>query len=207
MVFIIRLACAHLTWPINETLIDPATPPQGRPFCLLPHVLDAFVWWDLFVKIKLFPISSYSLLDKLLVVCPNVDYCEEVLPRCELESHLLYRWVRATFYHNYDLCLLVCYFWHACEEGDVFIHFLACLLLVYHTCGSVAPKQFSCSFKFMMHVFEESEWSWLWNKVVHYLRRHLFPFRPCRALSLLCIAKRSASSQWLNTMRSWKRAE
>nr|KAG5699198.1 hypothetical protein BaRGS_012719 [Batillaria attramentaria] len=31
------------------------------------------------------------LLDKLLVVCPNVDYCEEVLPRCELEAHLLHR--------------------------------------------------------------------------------------------------------------------
>lgn len=28
------------------------------------------------------------LLDKLLVVCPNVDYCEEVLPRCEMESHI-----------------------------------------------------------------------------------------------------------------------
>lgn len=31
------------------------------------------------------------LLDKLLVVCPNVDYCEEVLPRSELESHLAHR--------------------------------------------------------------------------------------------------------------------
>ncbi|PAA46739.1 hypothetical protein BOX15_Mlig001666g1 [Macrostomum lignano] len=31
------------------------------------------------------------LLDKLLVVCPNVDYCEDVLPRCDLESHLLHR--------------------------------------------------------------------------------------------------------------------
>ncbi|CAL1533723.1 unnamed protein product [Lymnaea stagnalis] len=31
------------------------------------------------------------LLDKLLVVCPNVDYCEEVLTRCELEAHLLHR--------------------------------------------------------------------------------------------------------------------
>uniref|UniRef100_A0A1I8FHR5 RING-type domain-containing protein n=1 Tax=Macrostomum lignano TaxID=282301 RepID=A0A1I8FHR5_9PLAT len=32
-----------------------------------------------------------KLLDKLLVVCPNVDYCEDVLPRCDLESHLLHR--------------------------------------------------------------------------------------------------------------------
>lgn len=31
------------------------------------------------------------LLDKLLVVCPNVDYCEDVLPRSELEAHLLHR--------------------------------------------------------------------------------------------------------------------
>nr|XP_022322951.1 ligand of Numb protein X 2-like isoform X3 [Crassostrea virginica] len=36
-------------------------------------------------------LSPCSLLDKLLVVCPNVDYCEEVLPRCELEAHLLHR--------------------------------------------------------------------------------------------------------------------
>lgn len=31
------------------------------------------------------------LLDKLLVVCPNVDYCEEVLPRSELDAHLTHR--------------------------------------------------------------------------------------------------------------------
>lgn len=31
------------------------------------------------------------LLDKLLVVCPNVDYCEEVLPRSELDAHLAHR--------------------------------------------------------------------------------------------------------------------
>ncbi|XP_064635883.1 ligand of Numb protein X 2-like isoform X3 [Lineus longissimus] len=31
------------------------------------------------------------LLDKLLVVCPNVDYCEEVLPRSDLEAHLQHR--------------------------------------------------------------------------------------------------------------------
>ncbi|XP_025084827.1 ligand of Numb protein X 2-like isoform X2 [Pomacea canaliculata] len=36
-------------------------------------------------------LSPARLLDKLLVVCPNVDYCEEVLPRSELEAHLLHR--------------------------------------------------------------------------------------------------------------------
>ncbi|XP_013087370.2 ligand of Numb protein X 2-like isoform X2 [Biomphalaria glabrata] len=36
-------------------------------------------------------LSPARLLDKLLVVCPNVDYCEEVLTRCELEAHLLHR--------------------------------------------------------------------------------------------------------------------
>ncbi|CAC5403710.1 LNX1_2 [Mytilus coruscus] len=36
-------------------------------------------------------LSPYRLLDKLLVVCPNVDYCEEVLPRSDLEAHLLHR--------------------------------------------------------------------------------------------------------------------
>ena len=40
------------------------------------------------------PTSEYCifrLLDKLLVVCPNVDYCEEVLPRSELDAHLTHR--------------------------------------------------------------------------------------------------------------------
>ncbi|XP_052799031.1 ligand of Numb protein X 2-like [Mya arenaria] len=31
------------------------------------------------------------LLDKLLVVCPNTDHCEEVLPRVDLEAHLAHR--------------------------------------------------------------------------------------------------------------------
>uniref|UniRef100_A0A8W8NQE1 Ligand of Numb protein X 2 n=1 Tax=Magallana gigas TaxID=29159 RepID=A0A8W8NQE1_MAGGI len=48
---------------------------------------------ECYVKPELHSIvlSPYRLLDKLLVVCPNVDYCEEVLPRCELEAHLLHR--------------------------------------------------------------------------------------------------------------------
>ncbi|CAH8569125.1 unnamed protein product [Dicrocoelium dendriticum] len=33
------------------------------------------------------------LLDKLLVKCPNSEYCQEVLTRCDLESHLAY-WCR-----------------------------------------------------------------------------------------------------------------
>ncbi|CAL8107306.1 unnamed protein product [Calicophoron daubneyi] len=33
------------------------------------------------------------LLDKLLVICPNSEYCNEVLARCDLESHLAY-WCR-----------------------------------------------------------------------------------------------------------------
>ncbi|KAF5399768.1 Ligand of Numb protein X 2 [Paragonimus heterotremus] len=33
------------------------------------------------------------LLDKLLVVCPNSEHCNEVLARCDLESHLAY-WCR-----------------------------------------------------------------------------------------------------------------
>lgn len=33
------------------------------------------------------------LLDKLLVKCPNSDYCQEILTRCDLESHLAY-WCR-----------------------------------------------------------------------------------------------------------------
>ncbi|KAF8565936.1 hypothetical protein P879_05850 [Paragonimus westermani] len=33
------------------------------------------------------------LLDKLLVICPNSEHCNEVLARCDLESHLAY-WCR-----------------------------------------------------------------------------------------------------------------
>ncbi|XP_041365381.1 ligand of Numb protein X 2-like isoform X2 [Gigantopelta aegis] len=36
-------------------------------------------------------LTPFRLLDKLLVVCPNVDYCEEVLTRSELEAHLIHR--------------------------------------------------------------------------------------------------------------------
>lgn len=35
------------------------------------------------------------LLDKLLVICPNSEHCDEVLSRCDLESHLVY-WCRGT---------------------------------------------------------------------------------------------------------------
>lgn len=30
-----------------------------------------------------------KILEKLLVICPNVDFCEEILPRSQLELHLL----------------------------------------------------------------------------------------------------------------------
>lgn len=49
-----------------------------------------------FIKLlENFSFASYvcRLLDKLQVVCPNVDYCEEVLARCELEAHLVYRYL------------------------------------------------------------------------------------------------------------------
>ena len=31
------------------------------------------------------------LLDKLLVTCPNTDYCHDVLPRQDLHAHLIFR--------------------------------------------------------------------------------------------------------------------
>ncbi|KER26511.1 hypothetical protein T265_06233 [Opisthorchis viverrini] len=37
--------------------------------------------------------TNARLLDKLLVACPNSEYCAEVLTRCDLESHLAY-WCR-----------------------------------------------------------------------------------------------------------------
>ena len=47
----------------------------------------------------------FRLLDKLLVVCPNTDYCEEVLPRCELQAHIQYRSVcsRAPAWHSFPI--------------------------------------------------------------------------------------------------------
>lgn len=39
--------------------------------------------------------SPKRLLDKLLVICPNSEHCDEVLSRCDLESHLAY-WCRGT---------------------------------------------------------------------------------------------------------------
>ncbi|KAA3673046.1 ligand of Numb protein X 1/2 [Paragonimus westermani] len=37
--------------------------------------------------------NNPKLLDKLLVICPNAEHCNEVLARCDLESHLAY-WCR-----------------------------------------------------------------------------------------------------------------
>ncbi|VDL92493.1 unnamed protein product [Schistocephalus solidus] len=39
--------------------------------------------------------GDQSLLDKLLVICPNTEHCDEVLCRCDLESHLTY-WCRGS---------------------------------------------------------------------------------------------------------------
>ncbi|VUZ39013.1 unnamed protein product [Hymenolepis diminuta] len=44
---------------------------------------------------KSFILNPFGLLDKLLVICPNSEHCNEVLSRCDLESHLVY-WCRGT---------------------------------------------------------------------------------------------------------------
>jgi len=51
--------------------------------------------------------ACFRLLDKLLVVCPNVDYCEEVLPRAELQAHLTHRCTP----HG-SLTIPECFTWH-----------------------------------------------------------------------------------------------
>ncbi|KAL3842316.1 hypothetical protein ACJMK2_020346 [Sinanodonta woodiana] len=49
-----------------------------------------FNWY--IIQSDLYCLFSHKLLlDKLLVVCPNVHYCEEVLPRAELDAHLIHR--------------------------------------------------------------------------------------------------------------------
>ena len=58
------------------------------------------------------------LLDKLLVVCPNSDHCQDVLTQKELEMHLIYRWgIWFTIYRyrrwgRYKHVMIYSYIWY-----------------------------------------------------------------------------------------------
>ncbi|XP_067935225.1 ligand of Numb protein X 2-like [Watersipora subatra] len=82
-----------------QPLVDPVDTKCGHTFCarciknylnlqnMCPNDRNPLAPNDL----QPAPVIIRRLLDKLQVVCPNVDYCEEVLARCELEAHLVYR--------------------------------------------------------------------------------------------------------------------
>ncbi|VDO07792.1 unnamed protein product [Rodentolepis nana] len=96
-----------LIWPAPEIcrqpLVDPIDTKCGHTFCtpcLKSHlVVQALCPEDKQIINYLECQQSSNLvkrlLDKLLVICPNSEHCEEILSRCDLESHLAY-WCRGT---------------------------------------------------------------------------------------------------------------
>ncbi|XP_014673778.1 PREDICTED: ligand of Numb protein X 2-like [Priapulus caudatus] len=82
-----------------QPLVSPLDTKCGHTFC--GRCIKNYLSMNDACPVDRSPLSSSQLmlathmvrrlLDKLLVVCPNVDYCEAVLPRCELESHLQHR--------------------------------------------------------------------------------------------------------------------
>ncbi|KAL5108737.1 Ligand of Numb protein X 2 [Taenia crassiceps] len=87
----------------RQPLVDPIDTKCGHTFCtpcLKSHlVVQALCPEDKQIINYLECQQSSNLvkrlLDKLLVICPNSEHCDEVLSRCDLESHLAY-WCRGT---------------------------------------------------------------------------------------------------------------
>lgn len=81
----------------RQPLVSPVSTPCGHTFCgrciknyLRAHTMCPIDRQSLYTEDLIATnIVIKGLLDKLLVVCPNVDYCEAVLPRRELSEHLL----------------------------------------------------------------------------------------------------------------------
>ncbi|VDL62609.1 unnamed protein product [Hymenolepis diminuta] len=76
--------------------------PRNTPFKEKIPSTQARKWYRLFEHLPFKTAASSTistsvnvLLDKLLVICPNSEHCNEVLSRCDLESHLVY-WCRGT---------------------------------------------------------------------------------------------------------------
>ncbi|XP_074659859.1 ligand of Numb protein X 2-like isoform X1 [Tubulanus polymorphus] len=82
-----------------QPLVDPLDTRCGHTFC--DRCIGNYLKIQRICPIDRQPLTEHDcqhasimvrrLLDKLLVVCPNVDYCEEVLPRSDLEAHLQHR--------------------------------------------------------------------------------------------------------------------
>lgn len=89
-----ELLCAICLQP----LVDPVDTPCGHTFCftcLKGHLkMQKTCPTDQkLIKEKDIKPSSLlvrKILDKLAVVCPNNGYCDQVMPRCNLEIHLKY---------------------------------------------------------------------------------------------------------------------
>lgn len=86
----------------HHPLVDPLETKCGHTFCtacLKSHLaVQALCPEDkqIINYLECCPASIIvkRLLDKLLIICPNCDGCDEIMPRSELEAHLLY-WCRA----------------------------------------------------------------------------------------------------------------
>lgn len=82
-----------------HALVQPLDTPCGHTFCTL--CLTNFLIHENFCPMdrkhvmlqscKKSTVLVRNLLDKLLVVCPLKEYCNEVLQRCDLEDHFLNR--------------------------------------------------------------------------------------------------------------------
>ncbi|KAM5192767.1 E3 ubiquitin-protein ligase LNX isoform 2-T2 [Mantella aurantiaca] len=89
-----------------HALIQPLDTPCGHTFCTL--CLTNFLIHENFCPMdrkhvmlqscKKSTVLVKNLLDKLFVACPLNEHCNEVLQRCDLEDHLLYRCKGASHY-------------------------------------------------------------------------------------------------------------
>ncbi|KAG9473233.1 hypothetical protein GDO78_020405 [Eleutherodactylus coqui] len=82
-----------------HALVEPLDTPCGHTYCTL--CLTNFLLHENFCPVdrkyimlqscKKSTVLVKNLLDKLLVICPFSEYCQDVLPRCDLEDHFLNR--------------------------------------------------------------------------------------------------------------------
>ncbi|XP_066429175.1 E3 ubiquitin-protein ligase LNX isoform X2 [Eleutherodactylus coqui] len=89
-----------------HALVEPLDTPCGHTYCTL--CLTNFLLHENFCPVdrkyimlqscKKSTVLVKNLLDKLLVICPFSEYCQDVLPRCDLEDHFLNRCKGASHY-------------------------------------------------------------------------------------------------------------
>ncbi|KAG8591873.1 hypothetical protein GDO81_000341 [Engystomops pustulosus] len=89
-----------------HALVEPLDTPCGHTYCTL--CLTNFLLHENFCPVdrkfimlqtcKKSTVLVKNLLDKLLVICPCKEYCQDVVQRCDLEDHLLNRCKGASHY-------------------------------------------------------------------------------------------------------------